>query len=71
MNSVVDYDGFKVGDEVATYIDAVMYVQERCKLRVARSTSNAFLRLKLVADLAARALDGQVYASAAEAAAKR
>jgi len=71
VNSVVDYDGFKVGDEAATYIDAVNYLQERCCLRVARSTSNAFLRLELGADLAARALDGKVYASAAEAAAKR
>jgi propionate CoA-transferase len=72
VHSIVNYEGFRVDDDVApAYMDAVKYVQERYYLSVARYTSNAFLRLKLGADLAARALDGKVYSSAAEAAAKR
>jgi propionate CoA-transferase len=72
VNSIVNYDGFKVDDEVAaTYMDGVKYVQERYYLKVARYTSNAFLRLKLGHDLAARELDGQVFGSASEAAARR
>jgi hypothetical protein len=34
VNSVVNYDGFKVGDEVA-WMDAVNYVQERWHLNIA------------------------------------
>jgi propionate CoA-transferase len=72
VHSIVNYEGFKVDDDATTaYMDAVKYVQERYYLSVARYTSNAFLRLKLGHDLAARQLDGHVYGSASEAAGSR
>ena len=65
VNSVVNYEGFSVDEDAATaYMDAVKYVEERYYLKVARYTSNAFLRLKLGRELEQRRLASTVFETA-------
>lgn len=68
VNSVVNYEGFVVDDDVfAAYLDAVKYVEERYYLKVSRYTHSVFMRMFLGKGLESRKLSARVFESAEEA----
>jgi propionate CoA-transferase len=68
VNSIVNYEGFSVDDDVLdAYMDAVKYVEERYYLRVSRFTNSGFLRLKLGKELERRHVSTRVFETRREA----
>jgi propionate CoA-transferase len=65
---IVNYDGFELDPAVAeAYFSTVAYLQDRYYTSASRYTTSAFMRLKLGAALAERALAPHVFETLAEA----
>lgn len=68
VNSIVNYDGFSIDDDVvADYMEAVRYVEQTYYLKVSRYTNSGFMRLKLGKELEKRRLSSRVFETGREA----
>ena len=68
VNSIVNYEGFSVDDDVMdAYMDAVGYVEKKYYLKVSRFTNSGFLRLKLGKELERREVSARVFETRQEA----
>jgi propionate CoA-transferase len=62
VNSVVNYEGFSVDDDVMqAYMDAVKYVEQTYYLKVSRFTNSGYLRLRFAKELQQRQLTSRVF----------
>jgi propionate CoA-transferase len=68
VNSIVNYEGFSVDDDVMqAYMDAVKYVEQTYYLKVSRFTNSGYLRLKFAKELERRQLSSRVFETRREA----
>jgi propionate CoA-transferase len=65
--AVVNYDGFRLYEEVAdAYAEMVRHMEETCYTQVSRYTTSAFMRMKL-ADILTRKVAPHIFETREEA----